>query len=475
MKKIRLEAAGSFGMVSDGGKDRDALLVYVGEFESMDGPVSVSMDHIALLVKNHNEKLAGLKRAPTMRDYPPIMLDHSNSARDVVGRLVGPLSEGEHEGIPAIFGKVRILGKENIEKVEDGRWTHLSIGADLDAGTMHELTITPFPAAANAALLSQEATMARKKLENPDIEKGKTTGEPADEKKLSEDKDKDDETKKLKDGDEPDEKLSENEPKDEPKKDEKKEGDKLSDDKDEDDKLSDDKDEDDKLSKEEKEDDEKLSKLSSGFHSKAAAVRLAMRKNSIAARLSNLRAEAKITPAEIKKIDLSKLAAATDATIDAVLESYKNRQPVIHTGIFGTIKAETAAQLASRLKNKELTELEKETRSRFTSLGEKGMKKLEGFPTDEATNAVNKKPVEEMTNITDDESAFDEFARMIREGKDEEAREMFKGFARKMAEPTTGGFAGVEMSSLQGAFDELCADFDSFVKLSAKSRKGVKL
>lgn len=525
MKKVRLEAAGAFGVMTDGGRDRDAMLVYAGQFESMDGPVKVTPEAIALLVQNHNAKLAALNRTPKMGDYPPIMLDHSNSARDVVGRLVGPLTQGEHEGTPAIFGKVRILGKENLEKVEDGRWTHLSIGADLETGTMHELTITPFPAAANAALLSKEATMARKKLGSTDAPKGITTGEPKDEelcnkKKLSEDDDEDDETKKLADGEKPEEKLSETEPGTEPKKDEPKEGEQLSDDKDEDDKLggngfrvvkqgkfwygrgwSDEypnakifatRQEAEKVAQEEggkvvgkdsKDDDlsddndadDKFAKMSSGFRSKAAAVRMALRQQGIASRLSALRAEAKITPAEMKKINLAKLAAASDATVDAVLETYKQRQPVIHTGIFGTIKAETAAQLAARMQKKEITKLEAESRERFTSLGANRKTKLGEFPppTDQSTVSTDKKPVEEISGMSDDEAAFDEFARMIREGRDNEAREMFRKLNQK-PEAVNPGQPIAEMSALQSSFDELLGEFDSFVKL-ASGRKGVKL
>jgi len=470
-KRIRLEAAGSFGTLTDGGKDRDAMLVYEGEFESMDGPVNVTKDHIELLVKNHNEKLAKLGNKAKMRDYPPIMLDHSTSARDVVGRLVGPIALGWHEDKPAIYGKVRILGKENIERVEDGRWTHLSIGADLETGTMHELTITPFPAAANAALLSQEAAMAKKKLGSTDAPKGVTSGEPTDEKKLSTDKDEDDKTK-----------LSEDEPKLEgdtdPKpahptegipggvrgSDEPKDGEKLEGDCPKGKKLSEDEDEDDK---------EEMSKLSSGFRSKASTLRLALRKSSIHARLSALKAEAKVTPAEMKKIDLARLASATDATVEAVLDSYKARQPVIHTGIFGSIKAESAAQLAARVKGKEIAKLEAESRARFSSL-KNNKTKLSGVPMDESTSSMGNMPVEQNVEMTDDESAFDAFAKMIREGKDEDARQMFKQFAQKMTEPHPGSGSIVSMEEVQKSFDELCGDFDSMVRLAGK-RSGVKL
>ena len=471
MKKIRLEAAGSFGTLTDGGKDRPAMLVYAGKFESMDGPVEVTADHIALLVKNHNARLEKLGNKAKMKDYPPIMLDHSTSARDVVGRLVGPIALSEFEGAPSITGNVRILGKENIERVEDGRWTHLSIGADLEEGIFHELTITPFPAAANAALLSKESAMAKKKFGSTDAPKGVTSGEPTDDKKLK---------KLTEDEDEDDKKLSTEEGENETQKptedDQKLEhpaatvgGIRGASDEDADCNLSDDSDEDDKtkLSEDDEDEDEKeMKKLSGGFAAKAASVRLAMRKSSIHSRLSALRAEAKITPAEMKKIDLVRLASATDATVDAVLESYKNRQPVIHTGIFGSVKAETAAQLAAKVKSKEMTKLEAESRARFSSLGKKGQTKLSGMEQNESTASFDKKVMEAPQQPGQDEDAFDTFARMIREGRDEEAKAMFAQFN---AEQKVGSNVA-EMSGLQKDFDELMGQFDKYVKLSAKRR-----
>src|SRR5271157_5024170 len=107
-------------------------------------------------MEKHNSILKKATRLasgePHPRVYPPIQLDHSKSARDTVGRLVGDLTMGEYEladgkKVQALKGKVRVLGKENVERVEDGRWAHLSIGADLKKHELSELSITPFPAA----------------------------------------------------------------------------------------------------------------------------------------------------------------------------------------------------------------------------------------------------------------------------------------------------------------------------------------
>src|SRR6267154_240501 len=86
---------------SKGYLDKKAMLVYTGKFESMDGPVEIKDEDIDKLVENHNSVLKKLGRlAEGISGYkfsPPIQLDHSTSAKDTVGRLVGNLEHGEHE------------------------------------------------------------------------------------------------------------------------------------------------------------------------------------------------------------------------------------------------------------------------------------------------------------------------------------------------------------------------------------------
>lgn len=145
--------------------DKPAMLVYTGEFESMDGPVSIKDEDIEKLAANHNGFMAKLSRLASgevhPKHNPPVQLDHSTSARDTIGRLVGNLSVGEHTDeagnkVKCLLGTARILGKENVERVQDGRWTHLSGGFDLETHKVTELTVTPFPAAGEASLLSQQ-------------------------------------------------------------------------------------------------------------------------------------------------------------------------------------------------------------------------------------------------------------------------------------------------------------------------------
>jgi hypothetical protein len=161
--------------------ERDVLLVYAGKFQSMDGEVEITDDHIDKLASAHNSMLSKLAKLvggqSSLKVYPPVQLDHSTSARDTIGRLVGDVKVGEHvtadgQKSKALFGKVRFLGKENVEKVKDGRWAHVSIGADLENPKIQELTITPFPAAAEASLLS------KRRLDSNVAPEGLAEGDP---------------------------------------------------------------------------------------------------------------------------------------------------------------------------------------------------------------------------------------------------------------------------------------------------------
>jgi hypothetical protein len=161
--------------------DKKCMIVYTGKFESMDGPVEVKDEDVEALAANHNGMLAKLSRLAggevQVKHNPPIQLDHSTSAKDTVGRLRGNLSVGVHETeegpVKALYGNMRILGAENVEKIKDGRWTHLSMGADLENHKLSELTITPFPAAADASMLGARmgAVSPEQEYENQDIYK----------------------------------------------------------------------------------------------------------------------------------------------------------------------------------------------------------------------------------------------------------------------------------------------------------------
>lgn len=434
--------------------ERDALLVYCGSFESMDGLVEVKEEHLVRLYENHNAMLAKVARMMAgevpVKNYPPIQVDHTTSGWDTVGRLVGQLRLGDHtteDGsiVKALYGRLRILGKENVERVADGRWTNLSIGADLEKGKFQELTITPFPAAADASMLSRMGKKSEKyKGKTITIESGPGTSwyliiedikrgpfqresdaweaayQVVDSGVLKQftsggngmwDRLKaflmrkqnlsaEEATKKLAEGGKEFDALAKEEKDEHEKLKKYLTGHKKMSEEDADKHLSDMNMEDHKkLSAEADEHDKKLAaeqsdkdktesetkakkmsaaresltKLSTDFRSNSNSVQLGMKKTKIITRLSKLKGDAKITPAEVKKIDLAKLAGESDATIEAVMKSYEDREPVIMTGMSGSKKAIDASKAYQQSR---MSSLEAETRANMPLLAKAAGAKL---------------------------------------------------------------------------------------------------
>lgn len=453
---VKLQS-GSFAQVAPepgetpGSLDREALLVYCGKFESMDGPVEVKPEHLHKLHDNHNSLIAQFARMAAgevpIKNYPPIQLDHSVLAKDTIGRLVGQIRLGEHkpdgdEIVPALYGTVRILGKENVEKVRDGRWTHLSIGADLEKGKWQELTITPFPAAADASMLSRMAKSSENykgktitiepgpgvswyiivddikrgpfQKESDALEAGKQIIESGILKQLSsggtnmwdrlkafvmrkQNLSAEDAQKRLAEGGKSfDDWASEEKKEHEKMKKYLTSHKKMSEEEaekhlaalpsEEHKKLSSEADEHEKKLAAEggheagKPDEKKmaaaresLTRLSTDFRSNAGAVQLGMKKAKILSRLSTLQSKAKVTPAEMKKLDLAKLAAESDATVDAVLKSYEDREPVIFTGMTGSKKG---VDVSGAYKQTRMSQLESETRANMPFLAQASKTKM---------------------------------------------------------------------------------------------------
>lgn len=533
--------------------DRPVLLVYAGNFMSMDGEVEVKKDDLERLVKNHNSLLAKAQRLMTgdfpVHNCPPLQLDHSVSARDTVGRVVSELTLGRCELEPgdtrdAVYGMVRFLGRENVEKCMDGRYCHVSVGADFKEGRLQELSVTPFPAASNARLLSKfkapmtfthegskititkgdgndwyfeiegqpdkrgpfqmeedavlEAKQAAEalktsahlskgdtqmfaklkaflmrtmKLSEQDAEK-KMAEMPEDEKtKLAEEEKKDHERLKkfLMDekkmsaedaekclSDSNMEKIKE-----------------LSAEVDEHEKkLAAESDEAARAQAIRSEEHKKnmtakraeITKLSSDLRASIATTKMATRKAHIMTRLTRLRTDAKITPAEVKKIDIAKLAAESDATVEAVLKSYADREPVIFTGMIGSKKGEDTSKIH---KQSRLSALEQETRANMPFLAgasKSRMAKLqEGEKEPEVEIHVDTAPHVDM------QKEIDEAFRMMDEGKIPEAKEKLKGmFGRygKHLAADDAGPAEVEMSALAKSVESMQNQVEQLMQLS---------
>lgn len=465
------------------GLTKTALLVYEGSFMSMDGEVIVERSDLMRLVENHNayiQKMCELEACGPdelpRRKYPPLQLDHSSSAKDTVGRLVGLISLKPYvreDGVEVlgVYGDVLVLGEDNIEKTLDGRWTNLSVGVDFGAGKFSELTITPFPAASEAALLASKEvklkgdTMDKEKLKKYLTEEKKMSEEEAD-KKLSEGSEE--ELSKLSNEMDENEKLAAGDI------------DKMSGDKEDDDKLaagdvdkmSEEDQEKEKLKKkkmeEEKDKDtkmsaarEKLTRLSTDFRKHTEGAQLAARKGQITSRLSRLKSSAKITPAEVKKIDVAKLSSRSQEVIDEVLATYESREPVVMVGQYGSMKAEELHKLT---KQSQLSQLEAETRANMSLLRKTTPKDTRLSSSDQNT---------EMAGY-DSDKALSEIEKLMEEGKTAEAMKKMRDCLKKakMSSHTDGDEkmsseeTEKQLSTLAESVNKMQAQFEELHKLA---------
>lgn len=596
-KLVRLKESGHFDGESKVAADKmsldkPVLMVYTGKFESMDGPVEIKDEDIETLAANHNGFMSKLGRLASgevhPRHNPPLQLDHSTSARDTVGRLVGNLSVGEHvledgSKVKALMGTARVLGKENVEKVEDGRWTHLSGGFDLENHKVSELTITPFPAAAEAHMLSKarlhkdilymehdirvypaekdgtskwrwetrwssgvadsEASavadakksidefhkfnpelrawmmdisrMAKKDVSLPghldealwqkarraydeavkggskiddqwafimdwykknggrlsqgeehmgykDLKEKAALYEKArkhltEHKKMSEeDAEKHLEAAKPEEltamGKEHDEHLKHMAEDEEKKREEEK-----------------------KLAARLAAHKPALIKLAKGFKESAGKAQLAEKSSKISFRLSQLRAQAKITPAEIKTIKIDELAAKADDVINAALSSYDKRLPVIDTGLIGSTKAMSPAQLASSLKKMGMERKELETRLNMPSKREEALKRLKEIEEQEKKMGDHEHHALHADDGDDDkhfESAYMHHKKLSDEGKHDEAKEHLRSYMKSLHSKHMGDAGSISdptpaMSALAAEVKNMQNEFTEFVKLTA--------
>lgn len=452
----------------DGFMDRNVMCVYTGKFDSMDGEVEITEDHLTALAANHNKRVDGSARLasgePNMADFPPLQLDHSTSAAMTVGRVPFKLSVGDFidkdgKKKKALFGRVRVLGKENVEKSKDGRYTHVSIGADLDTGILNELSITPFPAAPNASLLKNGATklstggsMDKEKLKKHLMEHEKLSEKEADEKLAAM---SDEDGKKLSKEVDDKEKLAAADA-------DAKEKEKLAA------KEADEKEEGkEKLAASKKE----FVKLAKGFKTASGTARLNQNKSKIAIRLSALRAKSKVTPAEIKEIDIAKLASKGDEAIEAVLDSYEKREPQVLVGMFGTQKGESTAKLA---KSAMLSALETEARVQFTS-NPKNKKFAEGQKEAPKSSEENMADGAEEKPSGEHLAVYDSMKKCMEEGKHEEAlahAEHLGSLLKRLGADAVGDGkdskdAESHMSALAGDVKTMQELFGDLVKLAS--------
>jgi hypothetical protein len=630
----------------------------------MDGPVVVTEEKLKRVVQNYNAHLAKARNSSQDGSVPdkyasPLQLDHSESAKETVGRVYDDLEMGIYKlldgrEVAAIYGHATFIGADNCKKGGDGTWAHVSIGADFESGELYELTITPFPAAPEASLLSKGSSNKLLNSKNGDklmgdkakclkymMEKKEMSKEVAEQKyekmsdedikkmcgdydkmsegdkddkdkkdlaagdvsKMSDDKDKEDkdnlaagDVSKMSDGDKDDDKKDEakmaagditkmseedkgmmkklmsflsklmgddkEDKKDEAKMsegdDDKKDKTDMSADKDKDKdemaagdvkkmkdrymkKLMDDgmekdkaeekmgkmsdqdiakaiekheaelhpkdgktsaKDDDKKDDKTKmssagkdgvrlsKESSDKFTKLATGFKKDREEARLAVKKAKIGHRLGALRSEAKITPAEIKKINVDELASKSTETIDEVFKAYEQRQPVINAGIIGTQKAMDVGQLGAEMNRLKASESTVEHLSNMPFLKQAMASKLKKHGEEQGISENNTSlkrlsAVAHMDKMSQNEAEgipvnalkdeeidklVENFETFIRDGKTDDAVRLMKatlGDVKKLRASTGATVLNQEdrIKNIEESFDKLSEAFDGVLEI----------
>ena len=73
-------------------------------------------------------------------EHAPNLLDHDPKATNVTGRVIGELEIVEKGSDPYLFAKIRVKGKDNVERVKDGRFSQVSIGFDPKTHELFEIS-----------------------------------------------------------------------------------------------------------------------------------------------------------------------------------------------------------------------------------------------------------------------------------------------------------------------------------------------
>lgn len=320
---------------------RKAILVHSGPegeaitFQSSDGEIHFDDARVKEIVEAQNavtETLAseygGFEKIP-VGAFPPILDQHANDSNDRIrGRLTGKLSF-EVRDVPKV-GKnvscavcdITFLGEDTVEKVNDGRIYHLSVGIGDDPdsietyNTLGETSTVIEPAAAGAMLLnkSKKASVKSKKLTKITKKGDLMAGTKSYQKRLKAHESR----KKI---------LSSA--------------------------------------------GESLKQMSAKLVTASDKVQLAKKHSDISNGFAKLMKSGKMTPAEFKKQDIKKLSALPADAVKAVMQAYESREPQIDPSQRGSSDAPDASSIAQNLEKKQMSRLAAEIKGDFKKLGAK--------------------------------------------------------------------------------------------------------
>ena len=141
---------------------KKSLLCRTGKFDGMYGEVTVSKELLEGIAELYNRVKA---QAQNENDYAPILVDHVREVDLIKGRVLPDLSvqpwtdpvTGKEES--GLYGSLRIDDAEAQQKVEDGKYAHLSISFDEDTFELFETSFVAVEAARGSIVLSKGGSM----------------------------------------------------------------------------------------------------------------------------------------------------------------------------------------------------------------------------------------------------------------------------------------------------------------------------
>lgn len=219
-----------------------------------------------------------------------------------------------------------------------------------------------------------------------------------------------------------------------------------------------------------------LTKLSGDFRSSAKLMQLTAKRGKILTRLSKLQAEAKLTPAEVKKINVVELSAKSDEAVEAVLKSYADREPVLPVGQVGSRKAESISRFSA---NKKMSELEQRTRSNMSFLSQvqrnnRDARLAAGLPLGET--GIPESALDPSANHATDvnmDAEYEAIAAMMDAGDIQGAKDALKALLAKVAAGSDGDFTDSQnaeterqLSTLVDGVSKMQNQFDEVMKLA---------
>jgi hypothetical protein len=214
-----------------------------------------------------------------------------------------------------------------------------------------------------------------------------------------------------------------------------------------------------------------IKKLSSDMRSSMTTAKLSVRAAEIRTRLSKFKTEAKVTPAELKAIDVTKLAKLSDEALEVLFETYSVRQPVIMAGMIGDTRAQDIAKAAKAQSEKvRLAKLEVDMRKSMGKEIPADLKRLAEGPAaagmpEEVEIHIDATPHTHYDMAAD----WEQMKKLLAEGKEEDA----KSHLKKMAQSMKGlvGEEAMEAPEVKAMTEEVAkmsAQIEELTKLTAQ-------